>query len=352
MKTYAGNDVATLEFEVRRGPFATVQHTLHRFPVLSPLVVLVVAWLVFAWASETGRFATWTTTGTLLNQTAVLGTLAVGQTLIILTAGVDLAVGTGMLLTHIVVAKAVVGGFWVIDSPIPAPLALLVGAAVGVSLGALHGFLITRISLPPFIVTLGTFYVFQSMGLVYSEAQTFSRETLGGSDSLLLFGARKYEIGPLTVIAGVLVMLALYVVFSYVLAGTAWGSHVYAAGDDPEAARLAGINVNRVIVSVYIVAGLIYAIGGWVQLGRAETASVNGAADVNLQTITAVVIGGTSLFGGRGRLVGSLIGALIVSVFGLGLTQAGVDVYWQNAAIGSLIIVAVTLDQWIRKVAR
>ena len=101
---------------------------------------------------------------------------------------------------------------------------------------------------------------------------------------------------------GVLVAFALYAVFAYVLANTAWGRHVYATGDDKEAARLAGINVDRVLLSVYMVAGLIYAIGGWVQLGRSLSASANAATDVNLQSITAVVIGGTSLFGGRGRL--------------------------------------------------
>ena len=108
---------------------------------------------------------------------------------------------------------------------------------------------------------------------------------------------------------GVLVALAMYVVFAYMLSNTAWGRHVYATGDDREAARLAGINITRVFISVYIVAGLLYAIGGWVQLGRSLSASSNAAADINLETITAVVIGGTSLFGGRGRLWGTLVGA-------------------------------------------
>jgi fructose transport system permease protein len=125
---------------------------------------------------------------------------------------------------------------------------------------------------------------------------------------------------------------------------------VYATGDDPEAARLAGVDTRRVLTSVYVVAGLIYAIGAWVQLGRSGTASMNGAADVNLESITAVVIGGTSLFGGRGRLWGTLVGALIVAVFDRGLSLAEVDQYYKNFAIGALILVAVGLDQWIRKV--
>jgi fructose transport system permease protein len=127
---------------------------------------------------------------------------------------------------------------------------------------------------------------------------------------------------------------------------------VYATGDDPEAARLAGINTKRVLLSVYVVAGLIYAIGGWVQLGRSLSASSNAATDINLETITAVVIGGTSLFGGRGRIWGTLVGALIVTVFRIGLQLAGVNAYYQNFAIGALILVAVALDQWIRRVSR
>ena len=124
---------------------------------------------------------------------------------------------------------------------------------------------------------------------------------------------------------GVLVALAMYVVFAYILSYTAWGRHVYATGDDREAARLAGINIVRVVISVYMVAGLVYAVGGWVQLGRSLSASSNAAADINLETITAVVIGGTSLFGGRGQLLGTLVGALIVTVFRIGLSLAGVE---------------------------
>jgi fructose transport system permease protein len=153
-------------------------------------------------------------------------------------------------------------------------------------------------------------------------------------ESLLLWTGKGISIGSMRITTGVLVALLMYAVFGYILAKTAWGQHVYATGDDREAARLAGINVNRVLVSVYMVAGLLYAIGGWVQLGRSLSASSNAATDINLETITAVVIGGTSLFGGRGRLVGTLVGALIVTVFRIGLSLAGVNPYWQNFAIG------------------
>ncbi len=344
METMPVVDVSTA-FTTRGGPFARIQHLLHRYPTLSPAFVLAMASIVFSIFGK-GRFQRPETIGIILQQTAVLAALAIGQTLIVLTAGVDLAVGTGMLLTHLVVAKLAA------DQGLNPALALLCGAIVGVALGAVHGLLVTKIGLPPFIVTLGTFYVFQSMGLVYSKARTISKAELGGENSLLLWTGKKIAIGSMRITVGVLLVIVMYAVFTYVLSNTAWGSHVYSTGDDREAARLAGINVNRVLISVYMVAGLLYAIGGWVQLGRSLSASSNAATDVNLETITAVVIGGTSLFGGRGRLSGTLVGALVVTVFRIGLTLAGVSPYWQNFAIGSLIIVAVGLDQWIRKVAK
>ncbi len=132
---------------------------------------------------------------------------------------------------------------------------------------------------------------------------------------------------------------------------TAFGRHVYATGDDPDAARLAGISPNRTLLSVYALAGLICAIAAWVLIGRIGGVSPQAGQTANLDSITAVVIGGTSLFGGRGSIVGTLVGALIVGVFRNGLALSGLDVLWQEFTVGVLIIVAVTLDQWIRRVA-
>jgi fructose transport system permease protein len=125
---------------------------------------------------------------------------------------------------------------------------------------------------------------------------------------------------------------------------------VYAVGDDPESARLSGVPSKRILLAVYTVAGLIYGIAAWILIGRAGAATPNAFPDANLASITAVVIGGTSLFGGRGRLVGTLIGALIVQTLQFGLSQMGVDQQWRVLATGILVIVAVAVDQWIRKV--
>lgn len=328
-----------------RTPLERLQHLLHRYPLISPLAVLFLSCIAFTILGD-GRFEEPRTIGIIFQQTAVMATLAIGQTIIILTAGIDLAVGTAMLFTHLVVAKLAA------ENGVPGVLALLIGLLAGLAIGGIHGLIVTKVGLPPFIVTLGTFFVWQSAGLLYSRAQTISKEALGGEDSFLLWTGKGISIGDFKITTGVLLALLLYAIFAYVLGNTAWGRHVYATGDDPEAARLAGIDTTRVLLSVYIVAGLIYAVGGWVQLGRSLSASANAAADVNLDTITAVVIGGTSLFGGRGRLMGTLIGALIVSVFSVGLSVAGVNTNYKNLAIGTLIVVAVALDQWIRRVGK
>jgi len=138
----------------------------------------------------------------------------------------------------------------------------------------------------------------------------------------------------------------------YLLNHTAWGRHVHAIGDDPDAAMLSGIKINRTLISVYALAGLICGFAGWVAAGRVGSISPIGFTDINLASITAVVIGGTSLFGGRGSILGSVLGAMIVGVFNTGLSLAGVDDYWQMFAAGNLVLIAVALDQWLRRATK
>ena len=147
-------------------------------------------------------------------------------------------------------------------------------------------------------------------------------------------------------------MLVLYVVVAFILGKTAWGRHVYAVGDDKEAARLAGIRVNRVLMSVYLAAGAILAVAAWIQIGRPNAASPNAGVDLNLDSITAVVIGGTSLFGGRGDGLGHAARRPHRRRVPQRLSLAGLDVLYQTLAVGVLIIVAVAVDQWIRKVRK
>ena len=329
------------DFDVRRNDSLglRLQHLLHGNPTLGPLAVLIVAIIAFSVANQ--RFFSAPNLSLVLAQVTVIAVLALGQTLIILTAGIDLSVGAVAVFSSILMAS------FATKLGLPGLLALLLGLVAGTAMGALNGFLVTRIKLPPFIVTLGTLSIFFSLNSVVSGS-----ETIRGSDmpGLLSWTGTTIPIGGFRLTYGSIIMLLLFAVFFYALGSTAWGKHVYATGDDIESARLAGIRTNRVLFSVYTVAGLLYAVGAWILIGRLASASPNVGVDYNLDSITAVVLGGTSLFGGRGGVLGTLIGALIVGVFRNGLQLAGVEVVWQGFAIGLLVLVAVSLDQWIRKV--
>jgi len=331
---------AAEEFEQRaKSPLQRVQHTLHKYPAISPLLVLVLSSIVFGIIND--RFYQPSNLSLVTQQVAVVAALAVGQTLIILTAGIDLSVGAIMILATMVIGKLAA------EQGVPGPIALLVGLVVGTAAGFLNGFLVTRIKLPPFIVTLGTLNIFTALALLYSGGQSIPGAEMG---DFLLWTGETIKIGSFNITTGVLIVLAMYVIVGFALSQTAWGKHVYATGDDADAARLAGIRVNRVLLSVYTVGGLIFGITAWVLIGRIGSASPNAGVDANLDSITAVVIGGTSLFGGRGALIGTLLGALIVGVFRNGLALAGVDVLYQTLVVGVLVIVAVSIDQWIRRV--
>ncbi|TDB79119.1 MULTISPECIES: ABC transporter permease [unclassified Micromonospora] len=322
-----------------RSPLQRVQHLLHAHPAISPFLVLVLAFVVFSTVNP--RFASPNSLSLVLQQVAVVAALAIGQTLIILTAGIDLSVGAVAILAMMVSAKTAQ------EQGMPGLLAIALGIAVGTAAGALNGLLVTRLKLPPFIVTLGTLSVFTALGLLYSAGRSVQ-----GSDlpALLSWTGESFPVGQFRITRGVVLVVILYLVIGFALAKTAWGRHVYAVGDDLEASRLAGIRVNRVLLSVYTVAGLVYGITAWIIIGRAGAASPNAITDANLESITAVVIGGTSLFGGRGAVLGTALGALIVGFFRSGLSLAGVDDQYRVLAIGLLVILAVSMDQWIRKV--
>jgi fructose transport system permease protein len=291
-------------------------------------------------------------------QVLFVGTLAIGQTIIILTAGIDLSVGA------IAVFASVIMGKLSADFGVPGVAAIGIGLLFGTSCGLLNGLLITRLRLPPFIVTLGTLSIFFALNLYVSASTTIDGRDM---DPLLTITGTRIELPIINtgIPVSTLLMLGMFVIMGYVLRYTAWGRHIYATGDEPEASRLTGIRVDRVLLSVYAVAGFIYGIGAWFLLGRLGAASPQAGATANLDTITAVVIGGTSLFGGRGAIIGTLLGAILVGVArnGLAISKFTIpftgeealviqfDPLWQTFTIGILIIVAVSLDQWVRRVS-
>lgn len=244
-------------------------------------------------------------------------------------------------------AKSGMGDPYIENDGLSIWLAFPLGIFIAALAGAFNGFLVTKFRLPPFIVTLGTLNIFIAITILYASGRSILENEI---DPFLLELSNILKIGEFVVTYGVILMLLMYVFFAYSLRFTSWGRHIYAVGNDPEAARLSGISVNKVLMSAYLVAGLIFGLTSWIMIGRIMVASPNVPSDYNLVAITAVVIGGTSLFGGRGTVFGTLIGACIVGVFQNGLTLAGVDLTFQVLAIGILIIFAVTLDTWVRRV--
>ena len=337
-------DRAVASFEQRhRGPLGRLQHFLHGNPTMVPVIVLVMAVLVFGLVAP--NFFTAFNLSLIMQQVAIVGILAAGQSLIILTAGIDLSVAAVMVMISVIMGRLAV------DFGFPVPLAIVSGMLVGLGTGWVNGTLVTRVKLPPFIATLGTWNVFLALNYYFSGRETIRSQTLDEQAPLLkLFGAR-FEVAGAVLTWSVVLMLVIFAVLWYVLNRTAWGRHVYAIGDDKEAANLAGIQTDKTLLSVYMLGGLICAFGAWASIGRVGSVSPTSFFEANLESITAVVIGGISLFGGRGSILGPLIGAIIVGVFNSGLRLAGVDVLWQLFATGWLIIVAVAIDQWIRKLA-
>ena len=343
MSQVATQDAAA-EFMGRASNAQKLQALLHRYPWMSSAAVLLIALKTFSFFNE--NFLTPGNFSLILQQVAIVGAIAAGQTLIILTAGIDLSCGAIAIFASMVMAKTYMGDPYVNNDGVPIAIAFALGLLIGVVAGWFNGFLVTKFRLPPFIVTLGTLNVFIALTLIYASGRTVTTNEM---HPFLLELGKTINLGDFKVTLGVLLMILLYVVLAFALRFTGWGRHVYAVGDDINAARLAGIQVNRVLLSVYMVAGLVFAIAAWIVIGRVTVASPNTQPELNLDSITAVVIGGTSLFGGRGTIFGSLIGAVIVGVFRNGLTLAGVDLYYQLLAVGLLIIFAVTIDQWIRK---
>ncbi|MDQ7251156.1 ABC transporter permease [Dongia sedimenti] len=344
-KTLAQADTKVASFDEReRSPIERIQHFLHSSPSAVPLLVLIASVAIFGVINGSKFFSPFALT-LILQQVAIVGIIGSAQTLIILTAGIDLSVGAIMVLCSVVMGR------FSINYGLPPAVGLAAGLTLGLACGAFNGFLVARIKLPPFIVTLGTWSIYSAANYIYAANETIRSQDIDAVAPVLHFFGQKIELGQANFTFAVILMIALAAFLWYVLNHTAWGRHVYAIGDDPEAARLSGINVDRMLITVYAVAGLICAVAGWVLIGRIGSVSPQGGQNANIESITAAVIGGTSLFGGRGSILGTVFGALIVGVFGLGLRLWGTDPQWTYLTVGALIIIAVATDQWIRKVS-
>lgn len=349
------SDTSIVSFETKRSPIERLRHFLHANNAAAPLIILVISLMIFGilvdlipiamgLRSNAKFFNTFTLT-LILQQVAIVGIIGAAQTLVILTKGIDLSVGAIMVLS------AVVMGQFTFRYGIPVELSIICGLLCGALCGFINGMLVAHFKLPPFIVTLGTWQIYNAIKYIYSANETIRGQDIEAQAPLLQLFGLQIKMGGAVFTLGVIFMVVLVAFLWYVLNYTAWGRRLYAVGDDPDAAELAGVPVTKMLVAVYTVSGLICGIAGWVLIGRIGSVSPTSGEFANIESITAVVIGGISLFGGRGSILGMIFGGIIVGIFSLGLRLLGTDPQWTYLLIGMLIIIAVSIDQWIRKVS-
>lgn len=268
----------------------------------------------------------------LLRQVSINALIAFGMTFVILTGGIDLSVGSILALSSAFVANMMVAGF----DPI---LAIIIGCALGGVMGMVNGIMITKGKMAPFIATLATMTIFRGLTLVYTNGNPITG--LGDSLTFQLFG-RGYLLGiPVPAITMIITFAALWVI----LHKTSFGRKTYAIGGNEKASIVSGIKVPRVKIMIYSLAGMLSALAGAILTSRLNSAQPTAGTSYELDAIAAVVLGGTSLSGGRGRIVGTLIGVLIIGTLNNGLNLLGVNSFYQMVVKGVVIAIAVLLDR-------
>ncbi|MCZ2260667.1 ribose ABC transporter permease [Sporosarcina sp. G11-34] len=267
-----------------------------------------------------------------LRQVSINALIAFGMTFVILTGGIDLSVGSILALTGAVTAGLMAGGM----DPM---LAMFLGLLLGAILGAINGIIIAKGKVAPFIATLATMTIYRGLTLVYTEGRPISG--LGDSTAFKMLG-KGYLFGiPVPVITMAITFGILY----FILKKTTFGRRVYAVGGNEEASKLSGISVDRIKIYVYALTGLLAALAALILTSRLNSAQPTAGNMFELDAIAAVVLGGTSLTGGRGWIVGTLIGALIIGVLNNGLNLIGVSSFFQQVVKGLVILIAVLLDR-------
>ena len=270
----------------------------------------------------------------LLLQVTSNALIAFGMTFVILTGGIDLSVGSILALSSALTAG-------LLGSGMPVTLAILISLIMGCILGMMNGLLISYGKLAPFIVTLATMTIFRGATLVYTNGNPITK---GLSDTFLFqFLGQGYIVGiPFPVIIMFIVFIVLYVLIHK----TAFGKSVYAIGGNEKAAYISGVKLNKVKIIIYSISGIMASISGLIITSRLSSAQPTAGASYEMDAIAAVVLGGTSLSGGKGRILGTLIGALIIGVLNNGLNIIGVSAFWQQVVKGVVILIAVLIDRF------
>jgi ribose transport system permease protein len=312
-----------------------------RFPLWRFQSLFALAFMVVALAVLSDKFLTLDNGWNILRQISVNLTLSIGMTLVILSGGIDLSVGAllglaGAIAAGLLKHGLVIGALGVRLEFTPAG-AIVAGIAVGAATGWFNGFAITRFRLPPFVATLGMLSIARGLTLLWTGG--FPITSLGSSFGFLGTGALLGMPMP------VWIMVALVAGFVVVTRRTRFGRHVYAVGGNERAARLTGLNVARIKIAVYTLAGALAGVAGLIVTARLDSAQPNAGLGYELDSIAAVVIGGTSLSGGRGSVLGTVLGCLIIGVLNNGLFVLNVSPFWQQVIKGGVILVAVAIDK-------
>jgi len=298
---------------------------------IAAVVLILILFLTLA----TENFGNAENLAIVARQIALVSILAMGMTLVILLGGIDLSVGSVVVITAVLIGKAMV------NLALPIPVSIIIGLGVGALAGFINGMLITRTGVPPFIITLGMMGLARGTALVITKGNSIS----GFPKPYLEIG--QGYLGPVpypVIIAAVLALLT-----HIMLSRTTFGRRIYLVGSNEEAALLSGVNVNRIKVIVYTLCSMFAATEAVVETARFSTAMGNAGTGYELTAIGAVIIGGASMNGGEGSVIGTLLGATLLGLINNGLIQLGVSSYWQQVFSGSIIILAVALDTWRRR---
>ena len=311
----------------KRGAKDFLRAQLQQSLAFATLVILLVFFSI-----TSNNFFTFSNISGILLSTAVIGILALGTTFVIITGGIDLSIGTGMTLA------AVMTGIFLVNMDLPLIVGVLGGIATGALMGFINGFNVAILGLPPFIATLAMMLIAQGLALVISGVRPIYFSDVEGF--------REIALG--TLVPGlpnaVLILFLLAIAAYLLLSKTILGRYTFAIGSNEEATRLSGVNTRKWKIIIYTVAGVFTGIAGVVIAARLDSAQPQLGVGYELQAIAAVIIGGTSLLGGRGSIMGTLIGALIMSVLINGLRILSIQTEWQNVVVGLVILVAVFTD--------
>jgi ribose/xylose/arabinose/galactoside ABC-type transport system permease subunit len=298
-------------------------------------IALVILLIMIILAAATPNFFTASNLAIVARQVSLSAIIAIGMTMVILLGGIDLSVGSVVALASVVI------GYVMVRMQMPIWVSILVGLAVGATVGLINGFLIIRTRVPPFIITLGMMGLARGAALVITKGSTISGLPLSylNIGQGYLWGYIPYP---------VIIMIVIAVVVHLVLSRTTFGRRIYFIGSNEEAARLSGINVNRIKVIVFSLAATLAATEAVIETARMSTAQPASGVGYELTAIGAVIIGGASMMGGEGTILGTILGATLLGLITNGLILVGVSAYWQQVFSGTIIILAVALDTWRR----